>query len=76
MAPADDRLQKLTSPAYKPVDVWVDGDRLVRQVKLDFPTKAYTNQAMRAHVVLTMKLSDFGAPVDVEAPRCGDAWST
>jgi hypothetical protein len=66
--PANDRIQKLTASAYKPVDVWVDGDHLVRQVKLDFTTKAYTNQAMRAHVLLTMKLSDFGATVDVEPP--------
>jgi len=54
--------------AYKPIDVWVDGDGLVRQVKLDFTTKAYTNMTMRAHIVLTMKLPDFGANVDVEAP--------
>ena len=50
--PTTDRLQKLTSPAYKPIDVWVDGDGLVRQVKLDFTTKAYTNMTMRAHIVL------------------------
>ena len=36
--------------SYKPIDVWVDGDGLVRQVKFDYTTKAYTNQAMRAHV--------------------------
>jgi hypothetical protein len=67
-APPSKRIQKLTVPAYKPVDVWVDGDHRVRQVKLDFTAKAYTNQAMRAHVLLTMKLSDFGATVDVEPP--------
>ena len=66
--PAHDPIQRLTSPAYKPVDVWVDGDDHVRQVKLDYTTKAYTNQAMRAHILLTMKLSDFGATVDVEPP--------
>ena len=43
--------QKLTAPAYKPIDAWVDGDGLVRQVKLDYTTKAYDQrQAMRAHV--------------------------
>jgi hypothetical protein len=66
--PKTDRIQKFTSPAYKPIDVWVDGHDLVRQVKLDYTTKAYTNQAMRAHVLLTMKLSDFGTTVDVEPP--------
>jgi hypothetical protein len=65
--PADHFLT-LTGAQYKPIDVWVDGDDLVRQVKLDYTTKAYTNQAMRAHVLLTMKLSDFGATVDVEPP--------
>ena len=64
--PATDRIQKLTASAYKPVDVWVDGDHLVRQVKVDFTTKAYTNQAMRAHVLLTMKLSDFGETVEFD----------
>ena len=65
---ARDPIQRLTSPAYKPVDVWVDGDHHIRQVKLDYTTKAYTNQAMRAHILLTMKLSDFGSTVDVEPP--------
>jgi hypothetical protein len=69
--PAADRLQKLTSPAYKPIDAWVDDDGLLRQVKLDYTTKVATNDAARAHVTLTMKLHDFGATVDVEAPAAG-----
>jgi len=67
--PTTDRILKLTSPAYKPIDVWVDGDHHVRQVKLDFTTRAYTNEATRAHVLMTMKLSEFGATVDVEQPQ-------
>jgi len=66
--PKPDRIERLTAPAYKPIDVWVDGDDHVRQVKLDFTTKAYTNETTRAHVLMTMKLSDFGATVDVESP--------
>ena len=63
-----DHFVTLTDTRVKPIDVWVDSDDLVRQVKLDYTTKAYTNRAMRAHVLLTMKLSDFGATVDVEPP--------
>jgi hypothetical protein len=66
--PAADRLAKLTSPAFKPIDAWVDDDGLLRQVKLDYTTKVTTNGTERAHVTLTMKLHDFGATVDVEAP--------
>jgi len=62
------RLEKLTSPAFKPIDAWVDGDGLLRQVKLDYTTKVATNGTERAHVTLTMKLHDFGATVDVGAP--------
>jgi hypothetical protein len=69
--PAADRLQQLTAPVYKPLEAWVDGDGLLRQVKLDYTTRAYTNRAERAHVTLTMKLHDFGATVDVEPPAPG-----
>ena len=48
--------------------MWVDGDNHVRQVKLDYTTNAYLNPSQRAHVLLTMKLAEFGATVDVERP--------
>jgi hypothetical protein len=67
--PAGDNLQKLTMAEYKPIDVWVDADGLVRQVKLDYTAKVDPAQAELAHVLLTMKLFDFGSTVDVEAPK-------
>jgi hypothetical protein len=67
--PPADSFQKLTQATYKPVDVWVDGDGLVRQAKLDYTAKVDPAQAVRAHVLLTMKLFDFGQTVAVEAPK-------
>jgi hypothetical protein len=67
IVPADN-FQKLTQAAYKPIDVWVDGDGLVRQMRLDYTAKVDPAQAQRARVLLTMKLFDFGETVDVEAP--------
>jgi hypothetical protein len=66
--PAADNFQKLTLSAYKPIDVWVDGDGLVRQVRFDYTVKVDPLQAQRARILLTMKLSDFGETVDVEPP--------
>ncbi len=66
--PAVDNLEKLTMAVYKPVDVWVDADGLVRQVRFDYMATIDPAQAARARVLLTMKLFDFGSTVDVEAP--------
>jgi hypothetical protein len=66
--PKADNLQRLSGLALKPIDVWVDGDDLVRQVRFDYTTRVYFDQPMRARVRMTMKLSDFGATVDVEPP--------
>jgi hypothetical protein len=66
--PATDKVQKLTAAAYKPVDVWVDGDDLVRRVKLDYTAKADPAKPQRAHTVMTMTFSGYGDPVDVEPP--------
>jgi hypothetical protein len=66
--PANDKMQRLTAASYKPVDVWIDGDDLVRRIRLDFTARADPAQPVRAHAVITMTLSDFGAPIDVEPP--------
>ena len=66
--PAADNFQKLTKATYKPIDVWVDEDGRVRQARFDYTAKVDPSMAARARVVLTMKLSEFGATVDVEPP--------
>ena len=67
--PAADNFQKLTTATYKPIDVWVDEDGRVRQVRFDYTAKIDPSMAPRARVVLTMKLTDFGATVDVAPPK-------
>jgi hypothetical protein len=66
--PAKDKLQQLSAAVYQPVDVWIDGGDLVRQVRLDYTAKADPAKPQRAHAVITMKLGDFGLTVDVEPP--------
>lgn len=66
--PAADNFQKLTTAAYKPIDVWVDEDGQIRQVKFDYTTKIDPAAPERARVLLTMKLADYGTTVDVVPP--------
>jgi len=66
--PANDRQQKLTAAVYKPLEVWIDGDDHVRQVKLDFTSRSDPAKPARGRTVVTMKLSDFGETVDVQPP--------
>jgi hypothetical protein len=66
--PAADNMQKLSASVYKPIDAWVDDDGRVRQVTFDYTAKINPAQPPRARILLTMKLSDFGATVDVEPP--------
>jgi hypothetical protein len=40
-------------------------------VRLDYTAKADPTRPERAHAVITMKLLDFGATVDVEPPPAG-----
>jgi hypothetical protein len=66
--PRNDRLQKLTAAVYKPLEVWIDEDEHVRQVRLDFTAKSDPAKPQRGRTVVTMRLSDFGQTVDVEPP--------
>lgn len=47
------------------VDVWIDGERLVRRERIGF---AFGVGAQRASMQMTIDLFDFGAPVDVRPP--------
>jgi len=57
---------------YKSVDAWVDGNDLVRQVKLEYDAKVDPTSSSPAHTVLTMQLSDFGTPVTANPPQPSD----
>lgn len=47
-----------------PMDVWVDGQGLVRKMHLQMPVATSGGESMD----MTMQLSDFGAPVNVSPP--------
>jgi hypothetical protein len=51
-----------------PVDVWVDGQNLVRQVRVTLHLPGGAGTPARAQFVQTTDFSDFGAPVHVTAP--------
>jgi hypothetical protein len=58
--------------SYKSVDAWVDGNDLVRQVKLEYDAKVDPTSSTPAHTVLTMQFSDFGTPVTATPPPASD----
>lgn len=57
---------------YKSVDAWVDGNDLVRQVKLEYDARVDPSSSTPAHTVLTMQFSDFGTPVKATPPQASD----
>jgi hypothetical protein len=57
---------------YKSVDAWVDDQGLVRKLQLDYDAHIDPTSKTPAHTVLTMTLSDFGAPVTVTPPAPSD----
>jgi LppX_LprAFG lipoprotein len=57
-----------TGAIYKPVDVWVDDQGLVRKVQLDYTARTDPSKPARSHVVLVMTFSNFGTPVKVTTP--------
>jgi hypothetical protein len=57
---------------YKSIDAWVDGQGLVRKLQLEYDAHIDPTSKTPAHTVLTMTLSDFGAPVTVTSPPASD----
>ena len=51
-----------------PVDVWVDGQNLVRQLRVTLHLPGGTGAPAHAQIVQTTDFSDYGAPVHVTAP--------
>ena len=52
-----------------PIDLWLDGDGLLRRLVLDLA--APEGQELAMTMTMTMELYDFGVEVDVEAPAPG-----
>jgi hypothetical protein len=53
-----------------PTEVWVDGDGLVRRMKLHYENMQLA-AGQKGDMTMTMELFDFGVPVDVELPPAG-----
>jgi hypothetical protein len=63
-----EKLQELTAsgvPREIPVDVWIGDDGLLRQLRMSFDA---TEGGQPVSMLMTMKLSDWGRDVSVEAP--------
>jgi hypothetical protein len=55
---------------FDSAEAWVDEHNLVRKVKLDFD--ANVSGTDKAHTVLTIDYSDFGAAVEVAPPSASE----
>jgi hypothetical protein len=64
--------QSSVDPVYKTFDVWIDDKGLVRKAAIDFTAKQARNSANRAHVTLTLTLSNFGSAVSVPIPTAAE----
>jgi hypothetical protein len=53
---------------YHSVDAWVDGQDLIRQLKLDYTAQLDPASKQGAHTLVTMTLSNFGSKVSVTVP--------
>jgi len=59
--------------AYNAAEAWVDDSGLVRKVKLDLTAQIHPPDEQRAHIMLKMTFSEFGARVDVSPPPPWDS---
>jgi hypothetical protein len=66
---AIDQLKEQTGLTEIPVDVWVDGDGLVRKMSFTYTAKVPVgDETQDASSTVTMEFSDYGVDVNVEAP--------
>jgi hypothetical protein len=65
------QLQNMPAVVSVPVDVWVDADKLVRRMTMDF-TFSSPGQPQQAKASIEMELFDYGEPVTVDAPPAED----
>jgi hypothetical protein len=64
-----EKLIKTVGTPTIPVDVWVDGDHLVRRERLDYDM---TVQGQKASLRMTIDLTKFGVAVKADPPAAGD----
>ena len=57
---------------YNSADVWVDGQNLIRRVKLDFNANIASAGGDKTHAILTIDYSDFGTAVTATPPPASD----
>jgi hypothetical protein len=67
---ATEKLVEQLGVGAVPVDVWVDGDGLVRRVALEFDTGSAVGAPLAT--TMTMDLYDYGAPVEVALPAASE----
>ena len=73
---AIEKLKKQTGLTEIPVDVWVDGDGLLRRMSLTYTAKVPVGgETQDASSTVTMEFSDYGIEVDVEAPPADEVTS-
>lgn len=66
---AIEKLKQQSGLAEIPVDVWVDGDDLVRKMSMTYTAKVpVEGETKDASSTVTMEFSDYGVEVDVQAP--------
>ena len=53
-----------------PADVWIDGQDRVVKMHMTIDGSAFGGTGSGGTAELTMEISDFGVPVDVQAPPC------
>jgi hypothetical protein len=66
---------KTLGPGTIPVDVWLDGQNLVRRVTLSLRLPAGTGEPAGARVVESTDYYDFGVPVRISAPPAAEVES-
>lgn len=66
-----DQLTQLGAASRMPIDVWIDGNHLVRRVRMDL---SQDNPATGSPMKMTMQIdmSDFGRPVSVQVPPASE----
>ncbi|HET7328435.1 MAG TPA: hypothetical protein VFJ14_14250 [Nocardioidaceae bacterium] len=65
------QLQETLGRATLPIHVWIDGDDLIRRVKLSLPVPQTGAVPAGSRVTVVQTLSDFGTEVQISAPPAG-----
>lgn len=77
---AGELLDSFGSATEASVDVWVDGNALVHKLSITGPAKDVGTSLGATFAdgtaTMTMRLSDLGRPVDIEAPPADDVFDT